>query len=309
MEGSNNTDTSCYIEDPTRKKLLLVLASVAGISLVICGVSLLMFVLFVCTSKTKVKLSVRLLLYLIVAAMVQSLAIIFQTTTIDYRESDPMKRYLCTMAGFLIQYFSWVVMLFATVATAHIMIMAVIKYMKRNFRRETEYFYVLLSIILPLTFSWIPFIHDSYGLSGAWCWIQKYDENCKMDSEGYIEQYALWFLPQWLMLLVNLIFIVGFFIVLCKARVKGMPPSAQTYLLQQTVPLLAISILIQLSNFVGLAVHSAHHATLYTNKVLWMVNAISTSIWGFIIGVVFLVYQCVIIQSTIRHRKGYEQIN
>lgn len=292
----NNSNSSCVIGDPTREHLLLVSVGVAGVSFVICGLSLLPFLYFVYTGKMRgqSRISVRLFLYLVASAMIKSVGIAFQTTAINYRESDPREKYLCIVAGFMNQYCSWVVILFAMVATAHVMIMAILKCTDKNFSKKIEYFYILLPIILPLTFSWIPFIHDSFGLSGAWCWIEKYNDNCTLYLEGYVEQYVLWYSPMWLILLLNVLFIVVFAIVQCKTH---MSTQDRNYLLQQTVPLLVMSVLIQLSTFVGLAVHAAISPHMYTNTTLWLVHAVSSSVWGFIVGVSFLFYQCVITRS------------
>ena len=38
---------------------------------------------------------------------------------------------------------------------------------------------------------WISFLHDAYGLAGAWCWIRQKDDNCDSLLAGKIEQYVL----------------------------------------------------------------------------------------------------------------------
>ena len=45
-------------------------------------------------------------------------------------------------------------------------------------KKIIECIYVLFILIFPLTYLWIPFLHDNYGLSGASCWMRALDDNC-----------------------------------------------------------------------------------------------------------------------------------
>ncbi len=41
-------------------------------------------------------------------------------------------------------------------------------------------------LLFPLTYLWIPFLHDNYGLSGASCWMRALDDNCT--NVGLVDQ-------------------------------------------------------------------------------------------------------------------------
>ena len=73
--------------------------------------------------------------------------------------------------------------------------------------QKLEIGYVLFSILFPLLYSWIPFIHNSYGVSGAWCWIRDWKDDCATQKylEGIIEQFALWYGPLFISLTLTIV--------------------------------------------------------------------------------------------------------
>ena len=67
--------------------------------------------------------------------------------------------------------------------------------------------------MFPLLFSWIPFIHNSYGVAGAWCWIRDWKDDCATQKylEGIVEQFVLWYGPLFISLTLS---VVAVFIIL-----------------------------------------------------------------------------------------------
>ena len=51
---------------------------------------------------------------------------------------------------------------------------------------------VVLMIVLPLLFNWIPFTTNSYGQFGTWCWIRILNQNCTTNTAGWWEELWLW---------------------------------------------------------------------------------------------------------------------
>ena len=58
----------------------------------------------------------------------------------------------------------------------------------------------------------IPFIKNSYGPAGPWCWIRNIEEDCTENTAGLDEQIVLWTVPFGLVALVTLALVI---IVLC----------------------------------------------------------------------------------------------
>ena len=60
-----------------------------------------------------------------------------------------------------------------------------------------EVVFIGISISFPLTFLWIPFLQDSYGQAGPWCWIKNWSDDCVANKPtiGIAEQFGIWFGP------------------------------------------------------------------------------------------------------------------
>ena len=72
--------------------------------------------------------------------------------------------------------------------------------------------------MFPLLYSWIPFIHSSYGVAGAWCRIRSWKDDCATQTylEGIIEQFVLWYEPLFISLTVSVIAVFIILIVLAQ---------------------------------------------------------------------------------------------
>ena len=80
----------------------------------------------------------------------------------------------------------------------------------------------LISILLPLTVLWVPFLSKEgsrYGLVGPWCWIQKNDPiTCEETTSSILERVLLWYAPFGLVALVCLLCITCILVFLCYLR-------------------------------------------------------------------------------------------
>ena len=137
----------------------------------------------------------RLALYQVMAALVLgaslSLELVFLT---DPDEVGP----LCEIIGFSIFYSSWVKLMFTSWIVLHLLCLSIFY---KNLQ-HLEVMFVLVSILFPLLFAWVPFIPDGYGVpgygsSGAWCWIRNW-RNDYIDDKftlGIGEQLGLCYVP------------------------------------------------------------------------------------------------------------------
>lgn len=151
-------------------------------------------------------------------------------------------------------------------------------------------FYFILPISIPLVFSWIPFIRDSYGLSGGWCWIRVENEDCSEFQEGLIEQLVFWFIPLVIFQILDIVVLLVYPCLVCRVE-KG-----KRELCMQQAPLimtLILSILINsvsLANRVAIGVLSSDHK----NLGVWIFHAIASSCWGVFAAMVILFHMCTI---------------
>ena len=137
---------------------------------------------------------------------------------------------VCIAAGISATYTFWVILLLTWWITLHLFILAVFK---RNYYRSRKYEIgaVAACYSIPFCISVIPFIHFTeastmYGLAGAWCWIKLTDMHCNKFKEGLVEQFALWYGPFMLFVLLNFLAMVVVMVVLCKGK-RGAPSQLQ----------------------------------------------------------------------------------
>ena len=125
--------------------------------------------------------------------MLHSLLSALQLIFLDYNEA---MHSACVVIGYLVQVSQSIKLLFSIWITFHLFCFAVLyKNMKK-----LEPMYVLTSVLIPVMFSFIPLITNSYGLVAIgdqdWCWIQS--KRCGAGSpyqSGFIEQIAVWYGP------------------------------------------------------------------------------------------------------------------
>ena len=63
-------------------------------------------------------------------------------------------------------------------------------------------FYVSI-FVLPLLFDWVPFITNSYGPFGPWCWFRTLESNCSIYEAAIWEEIGLRIVPAGLILLLT----------------------------------------------------------------------------------------------------------
>ena len=71
-------------------------------------------------------------------------------------------------------------------------------------------------LVLPLLFDWVPFITNSYGPFGPWCWIQV-ESNCSKHEAAHWEEIGLWIAPAGLVLLLAFGLLTASLFLLCYA--------------------------------------------------------------------------------------------
>jgi hypothetical protein len=131
----------------------------------------------------------RIILYHCLAALFRAAALITHFQRLKYNDDSETSRTLCSLSGFVDQVSRWYLLVDYSVITFTLLMTAVFH---KNVAR-LERLYVVLIFVFPLTFNWIPFINNSYGRSGVFCWIRSTNfDDCTQHKFGYILQFALW---------------------------------------------------------------------------------------------------------------------
>ena len=199
--GDNSMNCSLY----SSKQKTIILAATGGTGA--CSISLsIVALLFVFCYKLHKKFAYRLAAYQVLSSMLLSMAVLVAAVPLHIHSHHSIRKIFCQASGFLLEYFMWVNLLQSLCLLFHIFCLAVFL---RNLRKlETSY--VVISVCLPLFFTWIPFLRRSYGETESWCWIKGYKNDCKTNDylKGIIEQFAMWYGPLSICIIISLIAIL-----------------------------------------------------------------------------------------------------
>ncbi|KAI6649147.1 Cyclic AMP receptor-like protein A isoform X2 [Oopsacas minuta] len=128
--------------------------------------------------------SQRLIMYLVTATLFDALAYAVGGSVI--RTSV-----LCTIDGFYLSLADWGVVVWVCNITVNLFWNVVVL---RPTNRYFEVFYICSGIVVPIFFGLFPFIHNSYGPAGQWCWI------LGETTTGQILRFLTWYIPIWLII-------------------------------------------------------------------------------------------------------------
>ena len=143
----------------------------------------------------------RIILYHCLAALFRSLSTILRLHRLGYQNETAALNAVCVLSAFTNQTSLWVLIVDYYVITFTLLMTAVFR---KNVSR-LEGLFVVLIFIFPLTFNWIPFINNSYGRFGPWCWIRRIDySDCSEYQFGRILQIVLWNAP-FVLLVITLV--------------------------------------------------------------------------------------------------------
>ena len=270
--------------------LLMAKTSLSIISSVMCLIAIL---LVLCLRLYKYFVY-RLALYQVVACFVYSMAEILQLVDINYT-GNTLQDATCKAVASLLQYLVWMTLLFTMCLVFHIFCLAVCL---KNLEKQ-EKVYVLVSVLLPLLQFWIPFVNDSYGLVGAWCWIRNWKDDCPSNryAAGIIEQFTLWYGPLLISLTLCLIAVIVIALVLIwraflsqkmevEPLIKGNRNKA---VLKQLLPLLAYPIIFFLLALLPL-ISRLYNIISPDGYNLFLDHAFTETTWGFFSALALIVH-------------------
>ena len=194
MEGSGNNGSSsngATLSHEEKYKILITMGIGGVIAIIVCCTALGM-VLLLKLYRYPVH---RLAMYQVIAALLYAIICVLELSFINYdgeNDSNSFKTF-CSVVGFFLEYAVCMKLMFTLCLTFHLFCFSVFHV---NINR-LEIVHVLVSVITPLFFVWVPFIHNIYGLAGAWCWIQNWKKDAADNKlpEGEIEQYSLLYGP------------------------------------------------------------------------------------------------------------------
>ena len=288
--SSNSEDIFCNhsIKNDFRP-VLIACCSIGAVSAVMCILAIVLIVIF----RMYNSLTTRIILYLLVADLFYCLATVFLIFALwqNYWKGEHYK--WCVAEGFLMGYSELVMLLSTLMVTLHLTFIVrfyniYMKYAKR-ICSHLDALYLLISWILPLIIALIPFVHNNYGLSGPWCWIRLYNDDCSWNKEGMIEVYATFYGELILGLSLNSLALVYLGVTLY--RRSNNISSGYRKVLKQTLPLIIFPIIYEGLSFIALVnrIYQSVHSGKYL-KWLFFAHAITAAGWGFVVGLFLIIY-------------------
>ena len=294
---SNSEDTSCNdsIKLENEFRPVLIACCITGaVSALMCILAIALIVIF----RMYKLLTNRIILYLLVAIIFYCLTTVFWIFALlhNYLKGEHYK--LCVVDGFLNEYSDLVLVFSTLIVTLHLTIMVLFASSYEKITKRTcctctilDAFYLFFSWILPLTIAWIPFVHNNYGLSGLWCWIRMYNDNCSRNKEGMFEAYGAYFVEVILGLSLNNFVLFVVVVTLCKRSRYNTFSLEYRKVLKQTLPLIIFPIIYQGVILIGLindiyqSVKSGKHL-----KGLFFAHGVTAAGWGFFGGLLVIIY-------------------
>ena len=204
---TNSSYDHCSPYDEYRYVIVAVVSSGSAIVSALCCIFVICLIFLL---KKHYFFIQRLILYHCLAALFRAAALITRFHRLKYNDDSKALKVFCSISGFMDQISLWYLMVDFSVITFTLLMIAVFH---KNVAR-LERLYVVLIFVFPLTFNWIPFIEDSYGKSGAWCWIRNLNyDDCSEHKFGSIIQNVLWKVPTYIFLIIMIptyLMVVGF---------------------------------------------------------------------------------------------------
>ena len=181
-ETSTTSDCNNTFSEEQKNHMLIARGVIGTLSMTLC---LFAVILVLCMKKYKI-FTYRLAIYQILSSLGLSAAQVLLLLLVNYMYNGDSSYYqnACESTAFLLEYLVWIKLFFTTCLLFLFFLIVHLKGFKK-----LEIGYVLISTLFPLLYTWIPFIRNSFGVSGTWCWIRDWKDDCTTEQylQGIIE--------------------------------------------------------------------------------------------------------------------------
>lgn len=225
-----NNISSCYNFTGNEALTALILrSSLSFVSLMLGIPIVVLWIIQMCSSRKPIKNTDRLIIYISIATTLYA-----STQALQWLHLYASDTY-CSVLGAIIEYVSLSMLVLTACVDFHLSLLIlqtrclkVVPKGTSTYRRQ-EIAYLLLTALLPLLFIPWPFIFDSYGESGAWCWIKLADVQCKPILKGVILSTVLYY--AWAAVLLPYAVIITSVVVAILCCRKAQRPHSSVYAL------------------------------------------------------------------------------
>ena len=240
----------------------------------------------------------RLATYQVVGALLMNVATGF--AFLRYAGLSPKGSTACLVNAFVAVYFTWIKLLLTLGMTVHVFSYVVC----RKSLAYLEWFYVAFSILVPLLFSWVPFVTHNYGQAdpNLGCFIEAPNTTSALHRNGIIEEYSIYYGPLFLLMILDMVTITGMAIYVKRRSLThtssvmssslNNPYEAHKQGLLYFSPLLAYPMLFFVIILFPCLVNLLHVLGVQTNKWLTLVMGMLLASAGWIAGAILSAHLC-----------------
>ena len=235
------------------------------------------------------KAAQRLVLYLAIAATFHSISYTF--ARVNYYTPRYIYDDYCYFGGFFNFYSSWVEV-FALFCLTFNLFYNGVMIKKPPLWLERAYLVVMYG--LPLLWSWVPFLFQTYATTEGWCDTRLEDENCNPFLFGTVMLFA-WYVPVYLVL-----FLCCLTSIVAAIRIRNLymygtvlkdPELKNSVLTLIGYPIVYLLLTVfSLANAIYTAVDRDNTTA---SLVLWYLRVVTSPFRGAVIAVVYAIHSCV----------------
>ena len=282
--ANGTTATPC---NSTDRAALLIFSSTAALSFLVCSAALVL----VYVMKLHRRLIYRLAAYQVISALVYSVIELSQLAFLSYEGTGSAA---CIAVAFLNQYVLGIKLMLTVWVTYHLFCFAVLyKNMKR-----LEAAYVLTSLAIPLVLAFVPFTTRTYGLAGSWCWIRSSADDCTPSVQGVTEQFALFYGPAVVALVVESVAMMAILIILISRKKNTLLALSHKHdeALNRMLPLASYPFVFCVLIVPPLVYRAYSAAGVSRNRNFLLAAAFFHPFWSFSAGMALLVHAAIVLR-------------
>ena len=218
----NNSSTSC-VEFGHKAIVTVILTKIimSSVGFVLCTLA----ILFILVTKFYKRFVYRLVLYLLIAALLESLAFVSEEVFLHNQGEQVVLRNSTIARNFCVfsAYFSEIAVLGEDIVICWIMVYLLLimcNYITNQPKHEI--IGVAISIAVPFLICWVPFVKHRYGFSGLWCWIKltNSEEDCAQNIYGLIYMSTLYYGPMTVVAIFSLVSFLVIVVMVCRSGVR-----------------------------------------------------------------------------------------
>ena len=266
-----------------------------SLSAFVCFLATLLILVILVLYRTYRTLLQRLFLYL---TSVIAVHLVFVSMDIQLLFDFQYGSQACMIQGFIRSWTATTSYLLVIIITSHLMHLVCHQLLKVKSSQDTckisnkkfvDVIIVIFTLLLPLTYLWIPFYHNTYGIYATSCWIEKVDRHCQKNI-GSLDQIICTSVLRATMIVV-IIAIVALFVIFCwsSSQIRN---TQMRNVVKQTLYLMAFFLGSFVIEATGLAmyIYSAVTDKSINSYTVWVIYDIAMPFSQLIIPIGLLIY-------------------